>query len=75
VVTLRAANPQHHSASGGEIVRKWLAGLLSSLANRLYPPYPERMRRAAAAQGVELRTHDGAYWLITGPDDPDGDQR
>lgn len=34
----------------GEHMRKWLAGLLSyygfgTLADRIYPPYPERRRR------------------------------
>ncbi|MFB8031349.1 hypothetical protein [Streptomyces sp. NPDC055990] len=49
-------------------MRKWLAGWLSSLgypklADRIWPHYSERMRRAGRTfQGV-----DGRFWTITGP--------
>ncbi|MEV0367525.1 hypothetical protein [Nocardia fusca] len=50
--------------------RRWLAGWLSWAADRIYPHYSERLRRAGRTfQGV-----DGRVWTITGPPSgsPDG---
>lgn len=45
-------------------MRRWLAGLLSALADALYPPYPERIRRAAGGEIKPRKPDDSVLvWM------------